>query len=289
GHTQDTNSFFMCRKLRSLGVKVEKVSVIPDEIGSIAEEVASFAGRYRYVLTSGGIGPTHDDVTFEGVARAFGESTFPHPELATLVGRFFGQADPASPQMKLARVPRSACLNYGRDGLTGERLKYPLVSVRNVFVFPGIPALLERALDGFEHLFRNERTRYSTREVFVDAEEMAITPVLDEAHRRFGRQLSLGSYPDWTSNYYRVKLTLDSECEAPLEEAQRFLLERLPVGAVVPLEKDPVAVSARDVYRLAQSESRLGQKVAAALRIVEDALAQYSLSEISVGFNGGKD
>ncbi|XP_041037482.1 FAD synthase isoform X1 [Carcharodon carcharias] len=289
GHTQDTNSYFMCRKLRSLGVKVEKVSVIPDEVRCIAEEVAAFAGRYHYVLTSGGIGPTHDDVTFEGVAQAFGECTFCHPELAGLVTRFFGKTKAAGPAMKLARVPRSARLNYGQDRLTGDCLKYPLVSVRNVYVFPGVPALLERALDGLGHLFYNARLRYSTREVFVDAEETAITPVLDEAHRRFGRQLSLGSYPDWTNNYYRVKLTLDSDREGPLEEALRFLLERLPPGAVVPLEKDPVAVSARDVYRLAHSESRLGQEVAAALRTVEEALAQYSLSEICVGFNGGKD
>ncbi|XP_067832157.1 FAD synthase [Heptranchias perlo] len=289
GHTQDTNSHFMCRKLRSLGVKVEKVSVIPDDPGSIAEEVAAFSIRYQYVLTSGGIGPTHDDVTFEGVARAFGERTFCHPEMVKLVTKFFGKTDADCPEMKLARVPQSSRLNYGLDKLTGDCFKYPLISVGNVYVFPGIPSLLERALNGLEHLFRNDRLHYSTREVFVNAEETEITPALDEAHRLFGRRVSLGSYPDWTSNYYRVKLTLDSDCEGWLEEAQRFLAEQLPAGAVVPFEKDPVAISAHDVYKLAQSESRLGQKVAAALRTVEEALAKYSLSEICVGFNGGKD
>ncbi|XP_059499030.1 FAD synthase [Stegostoma tigrinum] len=291
GQTQDTNSFFMCQTLRSLGVKVEKVSVIGDEVGAIAEEVASFSRRYRHVLTSGGIGPTHDDVTFEGVARAFGETTHTHPELASLLRGFYrgrenGGASSVGPEMKLARVPLSARLHYGQEG---ARLPYPLVSVRNVYVFPGIPALLRRALAGLEHLFRNEGLRYSTRELFVDAEETAIAPVLDEAHRRFGHKLSLGSYPDWTSNYYRVKLTLDSDSKGPLEEARLFLAERLPPGSVVPLVKDPVSVSVRDVYGLAQSESRLGQKVAAALKTLEDALAQYSLSEICVGFNGGKD
>eukprot|EP00061_Rhincodon_typus_P004215 g22017.t1 len=245
----------MCQTLRSLGVKVEKVSVVGDEVGAIAEEVASFSGRYRHVLTSGGIGPTHDDVTFEGVARAFGETTYTHPELASLLrgfyrGRANGGASTGGPEMKLARVPLSARLHYGQEG---ARLPYPLVSVRNVYVFPGIPALLRRALAGLEHLFRNKGLRYSTRELFVDAEETAIAPVLDEAHQRFSRKLSLGSYPDWTSNYYRVKLTLDSDSEGPLEEARHFLAERLPPGSVVPLVKDPVSVSARDVYRLAQS------------------------------------
>ncbi|XP_051901841.1 FAD synthase isoform X2 [Pristis pectinata] len=285
GYTQDTNSFFLCRRLRSLGVKVERVSVVPDEVESIAGEVSSSSARFRYVLTSGGIGPTHDDVTFEAVARAFGETTYPHPELAELVSRLSGHGATG----KLAVVPRSAQLHYGTDPLTGRPLPYPLVSVRNVFLFPGIPELLERAMGGLEHLFRNQELCYSVREVFVDAEETEIAPALEEVNRRFGRRVGLGSYPEWGSNFYRVRLTLDSDQEEPLEEAHRFLASRLPPGSIVPLEKDPVAVSARDVYRLAQSESRLGEKVSAALSTVEAALAQYSLSELCVGFNGGKD
>ncbi|XP_072137881.1 FAD synthase isoform X1 [Mobula birostris] len=296
GYTQDTNSFFLCRRLRSLGVKVERVSVVPDEVESIAGEVSAFSGRFRYVLTSGGIGPTHDDVTFEGVARAFGETTYPHPELVALVRRLSGEdeegdaeTESAAPRMKLALVPRSSRLHYGADRLTGAPLRYPLVSVRNVYLFPGVPELLERAMGGLEDLFHNHALRYATRELFVDAEETRIAPVLQEAHRRFGHQVGLGSYPAWGSNFYRVKVTLDSDREEPLEEAHRFLAAHLPPGSIVPLEKDPVAVSAHNVYQLAQSESRLGRKVSAALRTLENALAQYSLSELCVGFNGGKD
>ncbi|XP_059837133.1 FAD synthase-like [Hypanus sabinus] len=295
GYTQDTNSFFLCRRLRSLGVKVERVSVVPDEVESIAGEVSAFSGRFCYVLTSGGIGPTHDDVTFEGVARAFGETTYPHPELVALVRRLSGEVEEggseteSGPRTKLALVPRSSRLHYGVDCLTGAPLRYPLVSVRNVYLFPGVPELLERAMGGLEGLFRNHGLRYATRELFVDAEETRIAPVLQEAHRRFGRRVGLGSYPAWGSNFYRVKVTLDSDREEPLEEAHRFLAGNLPPGSIVPLEKDPVAVSAHNVYQLAQSESRLGQKVSAALKTLEDALAQYSLSELCVGFNGGKD
>ncbi|NWX09415.1 FLAD1 synthase, partial [Caloenas nicobarica] len=285
GHTQDTNSFFMCQRLRALGVKVARISVVPDEVEAIATEVAAFAARFTYVLTSGGIGPTHDDVTFEAVAKAFGENVAPHPELVALVHKFFGATEAQCPEMKLARVPESSCLNYGADGT----FKYPLVSVRNVYIFPGIPALMERALDGLDHLFRSERTRFYSRTVYVAADELLIAPVLDQTDAAFQGRVSLGSYPDWASNYYRVKLTLDSESEQDLEEAHSFLMEKLPPGVVVPLVTDCISPAPAEVYGLAESGSALGQKVAAALRTIEEALDRYSLAQFCVGFNGGKD
>ena len=75
GQTSDTNTHFLTRRLKSLGVSVRRVSVIPDELDTIAEEVRKFAKEYRYVFTSGGVGPTHDDITFEGKEKIF--SDFP--------------------------------------------------------------------------------------------------------------------------------------------------------------------------------------------------------------------
>ncbi|XP_053133483.1 FAD synthase isoform X2 [Hemicordylus capensis] len=289
GYTQDTNSFFMCKKLRSLGVKVAKISVVPDEVDSIAAEIAAFSRQFTYVLTSGGIGPTHDDVTFEAVAKAFGEKVSPHPEMVELVKKFFGKTDAECPEMKLARVPESSLLNYGVDKKTGRIFSYPLVSVRNVYVFPGIPALMTRALEGLGHLFHNEKTQFRSQEIYVNADETLIAPVLDRANASFRRRTCLGSYPDWVSNYFRVKLTLDSESEAHLEEAHNFLMKNLPEGVVVPLVADPVSRAAVDVYALAESGSPLGQKVAVAIRTIEEALDRYVLSKLCVGFNGGKD
>ncbi|XP_053559547.1 FAD synthase isoform X2 [Bombina bombina] len=289
GHTQDTNSFFMCKKLRSIGVTVSRISVIPDDVDIIAGEIVAFSSRYTYVLTSGGIGPTHDDVTFEAVAKAFGEKVFPHPELVSIVQKFFGKSDDWCPEMKLARIPESSKLNYGTDKRTGDCFKYPLINVYNVYVFPGIPSLMERTLEGLDHLFRNDKTHFYCREIYVNADEMAIATVLEDANARFRKHVSLGSYPDWGNNYYHVQLTLDSDSMSRLEEAYNFLIQRLPPGVVVPFVKDPVSQAAAEVYQLAQSGSALGEKVAAALRTVEQALDQYSLDKISVAFNGGKD
>lgn len=135
GHTVDTNSAFLTRALRKLGVSVQRITVIPDIQEIIAKEVALLSAQYTHLITSGGIGPTHDDVTFESVAMAFQEELYPHPELMHLVQEFFGVVDKNSTTFKLAMVPRSAKLNYGTDPQTGKPLRYPLVGKHGIRVF----------------------------------------------------------------------------------------------------------------------------------------------------------
>ncbi|KAM3614284.1 uncharacterized protein V6R79_012187 [Siganus canaliculatus] len=289
GHTVDTNSTFLTRALRKLGVSVQRITVVPDIQEVIAKEVALLSPQYTHLITSGGIGPTHDDVTFESIAMAFQEELHPHPELTRLVEEFFGVTDMDSAAMKLAIVPRSAKLNYGTDPQSGKPLRYPVVSVHNVFIFPGIPSLMERAFTGLEHLFAGSGTTFHSREVFVDADEAEIAPVLTKLQARWGRKVALGSYPDWLSNYHRVRLVLDSDSQEEVDNGRAQLLEELPKGSVVPLVTDPVSIATAEVYTLANSGTPLGEKVATALKTVEAALDQYSAEEVCVGFNGGKD
>ncbi|XP_053462860.1 FAD synthase isoform X3 [Nycticebus coucang] len=284
GHTQDTNTYFLCRTLRSLGVQVCRVSVIPDEVATIAAEVTSFSSRFTHVLTAGGIGPTHDDVTFEAVAKAFGDELKPHPELEAATKALGGEG-----WEKLSLVPSSARLHYGTDPHTGHPFRFPLVSVRNVYLFPGIPELLQRVLEGLKGLFQNTAVQFHSQELYVAADEASIAHTLAEAQAHFGQRLSLGSYPDWGSNYYQVKLTLDSEEEGPLEECLAYLTAHLPQGSLVPYMPNAVEQASEAVYKLAESGSSLGEKVASALQTIETALARYNLTQLCVGFNGGKD
>ena len=103
GQTQDTNTHFLAQNLKSCGIQLKRVSVIPDEIELIASEVKHFSQNFDFVLTSGGVGPTHDDVTFEGVAKAFDDKTFLHPEIAELVKNYF-KDDSNEAVLKLAQV-----------------------------------------------------------------------------------------------------------------------------------------------------------------------------------------
>uniref|UniRef100_A0A3Q3MJ48 FAD synthase n=3 Tax=Mastacembelus armatus TaxID=205130 RepID=A0A3Q3MJ48_9TELE len=289
GHTVDINSAFLTRALRKLGVSVQRITVIPDIQEVIAKEVALLAPQYTHLITSGGIGPTHDDVTFESIAMAFQEELYPHPDLSRLVEKFFGVGDKSSATMKLAMVPRSTKLYYGTDAQTGQPLPYPLISVRNVYVFPGIPSSLERTFNGMTHLFASSGTTFHTREVFVDADEAGIAPVLTKLQAAWGRKVALGSYPAWLSNYYRVRLVLDSDNQEELDKAWAQLVDELPKGSVVPSVTDPVSIATAEVYRMANSGTSLGEKVMSALKTIEMALDQYSAEEICIGFNGGKD
>ncbi|MEQ2294185.1 FAD1 flavin adenine dinucleotide synthetase [Ameca splendens] len=289
GHTVDTNSTFLTQALRRLGVSVQRITVIPDTQEVIANEVLVLSSQYTHLITSGGVGPTHDDITLESIAAAFKEEVYPHPELAQLVEEFFGVTDKDSPAMKLAMVPRSAKLNYGTDPQTGKRQRYPVVSVRNVFVFPGTPSFMEMAFTGLEHLFASSGTTFHSREVFVDAEETEIAPVLTKLQASWGRRVALGSYPDWLSNYSKVRLVLDSDSKEEVDKARAQLIDRLPEGSVVSLVKDPVSIAPAEVYKLSSSGTALGEKVKCALNTVEAALDQYSAEQVCVGFNGGKD
>src|SRR5215510_9600464 len=103
GKVQDANAAYLLCELRLLGVDVKKVSVIPDEVEVIALEVASFSQQFEVVFTSGGVGPTHDDVTIEGIAKAFGRRVIRHPELErSLRNRYSSDLNEA--RLKLTEV-----------------------------------------------------------------------------------------------------------------------------------------------------------------------------------------
>ena len=248
-----------------------------------------FSKKYTHVITSGGIGPTHDDVTFEGVARAFREHVFPHPELVAVCKEHFGTDDLTSPKLKLAFIPESSKLHYGVDKTTGEKSRYPVVVVRNVYIFPGIPRLFEMAFVRLEELFRNPNRQLCTRELFLGADEFSVTSVLNDANERFKDLVTIGSYPDFYNSYYKVKLTLESECCANISAVADFLHTQLPSDSFVEYDHDPVTHAGDRVYQMADGSDQFAIKVRQSLHVVEEAFSKYSWDEVCVGFNGGKD
>src|SRR6059058_4492948 len=107
GKVVDANAAYLCRELRQLGVDVRRITVIPDEIQLIAATVSEFSRSFDVVFTSGGVGPTHDDVTVEGVARAFGSPVVRHPTLVALLRDFY-KDDLNEARLKMAEVPDGA-------------------------------------------------------------------------------------------------------------------------------------------------------------------------------------
>jgi len=225
GKVQDTNSHFLASELRALGVDVRRISVIPDVLDTIAHEVSEFSEEFDYVFTSGGVGPTHDDVTMEAIARAFGLKTEPSPYLLEyLEKRCGGNLTPAA--KKMAHLPvGSELIDVGGP--------FPPVVVRNVYILPGVPELLRKKFDQFKERFRSEP--YHLRKVYINEEECFVAHHLDAVVSEFP-EVSIGSYPNVTEERYRVIVTLESRNEEVLERAVKRLLELLPKEVVVDTE-----------------------------------------------------
>jgi molybdenum cofactor synthesis domain-containing protein len=226
GKVVDANAAYLCRQFRELGVAVRKVSVIPDEVDLIAREVREFRAAYTWVFTSGGVGPTHDDVTIEGIARAVGVPVVRHPELVGRLEELYkGRLNPA--RLKMAEIPEGAEL------LAMDSLIVPVLAIGNVFVFPGVPEIFRQKFEAIKERFR-ERP-FLLRSVYVRIGEGSLAEHLNAMLRAFP-DLLCGSYPEFSNPDYRVRVTLESKEPDYLERALRHLLDQLPLDAVVRID-----------------------------------------------------
>src|SRR5216684_1550864 len=225
GKVQDTNAYFAARELRRIGVTLKRISVVPDEYQPIADEVAECARTHDFVITSGGVGPTHDDITIEAIARAFGRKIVIDPELERLVRLHFTER--VETGMKMAEVPEGAVLNAAGD------LRFPTVQLENVYILPGIPQIFEAKLLAL--LGRFATAPYYIRTIYTSAGEGTIAEHLNQCLARYP-DLLLGSYPRVGDPDYRVKIKLESKDHDYLERAFAHLMSLLPGDVVVKTE-----------------------------------------------------
>lgn len=226
GKVVDTNSPYLCAELRALGVDVERITVIPDSIETIAREVRAMSQAFDLVFTSGGVGPTHDDLTLDGVARAFGRELELNESLAARIERVQGHR-PNESQLKMARLPAGAQLVD-----TGD-LWFPVIIVENVYIFPGVPDLFRRKFEAVRERFRG--IPFALKRVYVKRHESDIAAALNALLADFP-ELLLGSYPRFGEREYRVLLTLESRNTAYLQQALDRLLAHLPADAIHKVE-----------------------------------------------------
>ena len=218
GKFADENTPWLVNRLRALGCDLLRVAVIPDTLDDIALEVAVQSARFDWVFTTGGVGPTHDDLTFAGVAQAFGVPLHHHPELVAILHRKMGSACNEA-ALRMAEVPEGSEL-WWDGGVT-----YPLVVTRNVCIFPGVPSLLKLKFDLVAHRFAG--TPMSTRRLQSHDTESAIAHALTTACELFPA-VSIGSYPRLDEVPFRVIITLESRDEGALNACARWLLGRGP-------------------------------------------------------------
>ena len=221
GKIREANVFELARVLRDRGVELARVVVIPDTIPVIVDEVRKLSKAYDHVFTSGGVGPTHDDVTIAAVAEAFDVAVVRDPDIERLLRDYYGD-DVTENHLLLANVPE------GVKKLRIARAPWPLTVLENVWIMPGIPEVFRMKLE-IVHDHLEASAPFVTRSVFTKLDEAVLKPFLDETVSQHPK-VTIGSYPRWQDPRYETKVTFDGTDKDAVEQAFEDFQHKLPDG-----------------------------------------------------------
>jgi molybdenum cofactor synthesis domain-containing protein len=227
GKIADANVLVLARALRLLGVQLRRVVMVLDEIDVIAQEVRALSSSHDWLFTSGGVGPTHDDVTIDAVALAFGTKVVSSAHMEQMLRDAYGDKLTEG-HLLMARIPEGARL------ASYAKMPWPTVVMQNVWVLPGVPEIFQAKIPLIcEELGADQP--FVSHAVFTTLDEGTLKPMLDSvvaAHP----DIEIGSYPRWSGLEYRTKLTFDGLDPARVQAARDAFAASLPAGAVVRVE-----------------------------------------------------
>jgi len=227
GKVEEANVPVLARTLRGLGVELRRVVVILDDVEEIAREVKALSATHDWLFTSGGVGPTHDDVTVMGVARAFGTNVVEHPVLAKMLREHYRERCTEG-HLRMALVPEGATLE------ASDEIRWPTIRFENVWLLPGVPEIFRMKL-GVVVARVGQGIGFVSRAVFTKMDEGDLKPLLDSIVAQFP-DVGVGSYPKWQDPTYRTKLTFDGRDEARVDAARDAFVALLPSGEPQRLE-----------------------------------------------------
>jgi molybdenum cofactor synthesis domain-containing protein len=217
GRTRDENTAYIAAYLTRVGIGLREVRVVADGEDEIAGAVNDLRTRYAYVFTTGGIGPTHDDVTTDAVAKAFGVGVDVHEEAVAAMRHHYAEGDLTSARLRMARIPNGAALIHNAVS------RAPGYMLENVIVMAGVPRIMQVMLD--EVMPRLTKGRpLQARTVRIDAPEGDLAPPL-AALQAARPEVQIGSYPFFEQNRIGTYVVLRGLDETVLEETLQALWE----------------------------------------------------------------
>ena len=200
GKTIETNSNFMCNKLFGVGISCSEINTIKDEESKIIEKVNLFRNKYDYVFTSGGIGPTHDDITSASIAKAFKRKLVLNQEARKLLEKHYSDDVLTKARLKMAYFPENVKLIDNPVSIA------PGFFIENLYVLPGVPKIMETM---FEEIVKSldEGLRYYKKIISTILSEGIIGDFVEEIQKKFP-SLEIGSYPYFKKNSFGVSLVV---------------------------------------------------------------------------------
>jgi molybdenum cofactor synthesis domain-containing protein len=211
GRTKDANLHYLATGLTAIGIRLMEARVVPDIEARIIEAVNALRIGYDYVFTTGGIGPTHDDITSESVAKAFGVQLIKHPKAVDLLTKHYGEANLTAARLRMAHVPEGATL------IDNPISTAPGFRIGNVHVLAGVPAICQAMFDGLKGgLTRGDPVHSKTVSAHVG--EGVIAHDLGKLQERFP-SLDIGSYPFFRQGKFGASFVIRGTDEAAIGNA----------------------------------------------------------------------
>ena len=222
GRTQDTNTSTLSIWLNSLGIKVQEVRVIPDTEETIIKTVNELRKKYNYIFTTGGIGPTHDDITASSISKAFNLTYGPHKEAMSILEKYYKPGEFNEGRKKMACMPTDA--NLILNPTSGA----PGFNVENVFCLPGVPSILKSMIGGISHKLIGGNPILS-QTINLRTVESEIAKSLSEVQTK-NKDVDIGSYPFFRAGKLGVAIVLRSSDQNKIDkcnlEIQNFIKEK---------------------------------------------------------------
>jgi len=221
GKVDEANLGVLARALRGIGVLLSRVVMVADDVPVIAREVRELSASHDWLFTSGGVGPTHDDVTIDAVAQAFGVDVVSDASLEAMIRLHYG-ARTNDGLLRMARVPRGAELEVLPE------VPWPTVRIKNTWVMPGVPEAFKMKIPVVIARLRGGDA-FVSHAVYTKMDEGELKPLLDRVVAAFP-DVDVGSYPKWNDPSYRTKLTFDGRRPDRVKAARDAFVGTLPVG-----------------------------------------------------------
>ena len=216
GRTSDTNTSTLALWLNSIGVKVLEVKIIPDIEETIVSSVNLLREQYDYVFTTGGIGPTHDDITAQSIAKAFNLSYEIHKEGYKILEKYYKPGEFNEGRQKMIWMPKNAKL------LLNPTSGAPGFNVENVFCLPGVPSILKSMLGGLKNNIVGGEP-ILTRTISLRTIESEIAKSLTNIQDN-NKDVEIGSYPFFQSGKLGVSIVMRSESQNKIDECSSQIL-----------------------------------------------------------------
>ena len=221
GRTQDTNSNFIAKNLTSSGIKLEEIKIISDQKEHIISSVKLFSKNYSYVFTTGGIGPTHDDITSESLAEAFNKKYEINKEAFNILEKYYPKGEFNISRQRMAKMPSDVQLIH--NPMTAA----PGFILNNVFVLPGVPKIMEVM---FINVLKNIKKGKPKKVITINTNlyESKLAPFLNDIQEKY-KECSIGSYPyfNFLSKTGGVNIVISSWTSDSLDDVEKEIIEMI--------------------------------------------------------------